>query len=120
MNQIFQIPAIFNKFESKANGAVKLVFTTQDGVRSDLLHTIISLIDNAGFLNFAVRMLEADDLVNLPKPDANKFPGQKTQSQRQRAVIYRLWEQAGKPGDWEEYYKNTMERIINQLKGNLD
>ena len=43
----------------------------------------------------------------------------KTPSQRMRAVIYILWKQLGEPGQYETYYRDKMERIINQLKDKI-
>lgn len=44
----------------------------------------------------------------------------KTQSQRLRAVIYRIYEQSTKDVGFEEYYQNIMEKIIHQMKERLN
>ena len=44
----------------------------------------------------------------------------KTQSQRLRAVIYVYWEQQGKKGTFEEFYRVTTEKIIDFIKGKLE
>jgi len=45
----------------------------------------------------------------------------KTQSQRIRGVLYRLWEQEGKPDeDFELFYRSWTEKIIIWLKGKLE
>ena len=36
--------------------------------------------------------------------------GQKTQAQRLRGVIFRLWEQNGNKGDSETYYRAMLEK----------
>lgn len=118
--QIFQLPAVLNKYESKANGAVKFSFTTQDKVPVDALANIMRFIDNAGWLNFAVREIEAVDLLDLPKIDPIKTDAAKSPGQRLRAVIYLYHiQKGGKKEDFETYYLNTMERIINQYKDKL-
>jgi hypothetical protein len=118
---IFQIPAILNKYESKANGAVKFTFTTYDDIRADLLATIISFIDNAGFLNFAVRKIEAEDLVDLPEIDPAKYDEAKSPSQRLRAVIFLYHQQkGGTKQNFREYYLKAMERLINSYKDKLE
>ena len=58
------------------------------------------------------------------KPDGiekiDKEVGTKTQSQRLRAVIYILWEQEGKQGNFDDYYRNYTEKIIDWIKSKLD
>lgn len=44
----------------------------------------------------------------------------KTSSQRLRGVLYVLWEQQGKQGEFETFYKSYMEKIIDWIKGKLD
>jgi hypothetical protein len=118
---IFQIPAILNKYESKVNGAVKFTFTSQDGVDTALLAKLISFIDNLGYLNFAVRQIEAADLINLPEPDKTKYDKGKTPAQRLRAVIYLVFkEKGGDDTEFPAYYDKAMETLIQQVKGKLE
>ena len=44
----------------------------------------------------------------------------KTQSQRIRAVLFLLWRQAGEKEDFEDFYRNKTEQIIEHLKSKLD
>lgn len=44
----------------------------------------------------------------------------KTPSMRLRACLYVAWEQAGKPGEWEDFYRHKMEFYINDIKNNLN
>ncbi len=44
----------------------------------------------------------------------------KTPSMRLRAVIFILWKQEGEPGDFQQFYKDTMEKFINHVKGKLE
>lgn len=43
----------------------------------------------------------------------------KTPSQRLRGVLYVLWEQTGKSGDFETFYRQKMEGLINLIKNKL-
>ena len=45
---------------------------------------------------------------------------QKTPSQRLRAVMFLLWRQSGNTDDFENFYRNSMEKIIDALKAKLD
>lgn len=49
-----------------------------------------------------------------------EFKGEKSPSQRLKAVIYRLWEKNGSKGDSESFYRSTMEKLIESLKERLD
>ena len=44
----------------------------------------------------------------------------KSQSTRIRNVLYRLWEQGGKQGNFPDFYKNKTEMIIEWVKKKLD
>jgi hypothetical protein len=50
----------------------------------------------------------------------DKEVGSKTQSQRLRAVIYILWEQEGKQGMFDDFYRSYTEKIIDWIKSKLD
>lgn len=43
----------------------------------------------------------------------------KTPSMRLRACLYVAWEQAQKPGEWEDFYRRKMEHYINDIKSHL-
>lgn len=43
----------------------------------------------------------------------------KTSSQRLRGCLYVLWEQKGKEGTFEDFYRTYMEKIINWIKQKL-
>jgi hypothetical protein len=59
---------------------------------------------------------DAGDIVKLPKVAK---PDIKSRSQRLRDVLFRVWEQEGKPGTQEEYYAAEMERIIASYRRRL-
>lgn len=44
----------------------------------------------------------------------------KTSSQRLRGCIFVLWEQQGKNGEFEIFYKSYMEKIIDWVKSKLE
>lgn len=45
---------------------------------------------------------------------------EKSPSQRLRAVLFVLWEQRGSKGEFEEFYKESIERVIKRIKEELD
>ena len=56
----------------------------------------------------------------LPDIEVDKELNQKTPGQRLRAVLYVLWEQKGKQTEFETFYKEKMEKIIEQIKQKLE
>jgi hypothetical protein len=58
--------------------------------------------------------IEAFDSVDMDLVDAKITP-----SQRLRNILYRLWEQAGKEGDFKEFYRVKMETLCEHFKGKL-
>lgn len=56
-----------------------------------------------------------DEVVKIDKDMETK-----TSSQRMRSVIFLLWRQLGEPGQFETYYRDKMERILDQLKSKIE
>jgi hypothetical protein len=52
--------------------------------------------------------------------ERESFIEQKSQSQRFRNVLYILWEQRDKQGDFEVYYTTVLERLIDIVKQQLE
>ena len=48
-----------------------------------------------------------------------KLAKRKSQSQRLRNVLYKVWQQDGE-GEFKEYYRHQTERIIEHFKNKLD
>ena len=120
MSEIFQIQAVLTRYKSKLNKSIEFTFDSQENMSPEILSTFLNLHDKLGYLNFAVRKIEAADIARLPEPNADEYVQGKTQAQRLRAVIYILWEQKGKKGNPDDHYKKTMENIISQLKEKLE
>lgn len=57
---------------------------------------------------------------SVPAEKIDKDIRGKTQSQRLRGVIFVYWEQQGKPGEFEDFYRTETERIIGLYKSKLD
>jgi hypothetical protein len=119
--KVLQVPAILNKFESKADKTVKLTFTTLEGIPADLLALLLSWQDNHGFLNYAIREIEFEDLTDLPKIDTSKAPGVKPKSVLMRQVIYKLHVQnGGTKENFQPYYNKTMDKLTKFITDKLE
>ena len=110
-----QLPAIFSKITSRADGSFKLEYETRE-LGSEAA-TLMDLIHQEGWLLFDPNELQEAD---VPDEKADSMTGQKTKSQRLRGVIYKIWESKGSSGSFETYYQNYMETIINQLKEKIE
>lgn len=107
-----QLPAIFNKITSRADGSYKLEFESRELSGMDASN-LLSLLRQEGWLLFAPNELQEQD---IPDEKADSMTNQKTQAQRLRAVIFKIWQTNGQSGSFETYYLYYMEKIIGQLK----
>lgn len=111
-----QLSAQLLKVESRADRTYKLIFNTQE-LQGEEAAKLLPLLLSQGWLLFSPDELEEAD---VPDAKPESMTGQKSQAQRIRAVLYRKWEQQGKNGDFEMFYKIATERIIDQVKASLD
>jgi hypothetical protein len=106
------LAAIFSKITSRADRSYKLEFETRELSGQDAT-TLMQLLHNEGYLLFAPNPIQETD---IPDEKADSMTNQKTQAQRLRAVIFKIWETNGKNGSFETFYQSYMEKIIGQLK----
>ena len=109
------LAAQLTKVETRADRSVKLVFDTRELGEDSA--TLFKLAHSEGWLLFSSNELEESDIPD-EKPDA--MVSTKTQAQRLRATLFVLWQQRGKQGDFEAYYRTQMERIIESIKDKLE
>ena len=112
-----KLPAILNKAETRIDRSVKLVFETRELGGNDMA-ILFGLAHQEGWLLFSPN----DDLTQADVPDEkpDAMMQTKTQAQRLRNIIFLLWKQGGEKGAFDDYYKVTTERIIEQLKDKLE
>lgn len=60
------------------------------------------------------------ELKDLDSVDMDIEDTTKTPSKRLRSVLYILWDQGVKDVEFKEFYKNRMNRLIEQIKDRLD
>lgn len=114
---IVKLPAIFSKVTSRVDKSYKLEFETRELSGNDA-STLLGLLQQEGYLLYSPN----NDITEKDIPDekADTMTGRKTQAQRLRAVIYRIWESKGSNGSFETYYQSYMEKVIDQLKEKID
>ncbi|MDD5050980.1 MAG: hypothetical protein PHV93_04580 [Candidatus Pacebacteria bacterium] len=111
--KVFQIPAILTRVAFKVDGGLSLGFVTQELSTGEKV-LVGEFVNQTGYVMFAANEFEDADVPKENAPDDSK-----PASQRLRAVIYKLWERK-KDGDFEVYYRNQMEKIIQHYKEKLN
>lgn len=118
MTELVQIPV----HHIRDNGSMA------DGGRKYTVYTpellpehIVALADAGRKAGWMVYKVNAElSVADIPKDDAPVEADMKTPSQRLRAVIWRIWEANGSKGDFEGYYRRSMEALIEKLKQRLE
>lgn len=111
---IFQAPAIIKVGAPTADGGVSIRFTTNEISDEEKLK-LLKFHNSFGWLLFKETAFKDEE---VPKDDAEQEG--KTPSQRLRAVIFRFWKQKGEQGDFNTFYRQTIEKFIEIVKENLD
>src|ERR1043165_342681 len=118
MEDLLQIECTAEPFRGLANRSIKFQFVSQENQSDEVLGKVASFTGKYGWLVFlpGKRVIpeQVADLPSLTDEDGGKSP-----AQRLRAVLYRCWEQEGKEGDYEIYYRTMMGKIIDHLKEKL-
>lgn len=111
---MLKLPAILSGFSSRADGSAGVRFATQELTDQDF-GELKKNLNLYGWLLFSENPIQPSDVPTEYAEDKNKTP-----SKRLRAVIYKLYEQEGKQGDFEVYYRAKVEKIIDAYKAKLD
>ena len=112
-----KLAAIFSGVRSRKDRSYSLSFDTRELDGTDAA-ALLSLHQTEGWLIFSPT--EDVDEQDIPKEKANAGLGTKTPSQRLRAVLFVWWEQKGKPGDFEDFYRSKVETLIEIVKEKLE
>lgn len=112
------LPAQLTNISSKADRTWKLQFATRELSGSEAAH-LTEMILNEGWLLFTPNETDIAE-TDVPKEQADSMTDGKTPSQRLRGVIYVYWEQKGKKGSFENFYRSVLEQIITQYKEKLE
>ena len=119
--QIFQIPGEISKFETMAQGAIRLRVDSQEAIEPEYQARLFALCNKVGWFTFNATKIEAQDLLDLPDFDPSKYDSAKSPSQRLRAVLFLVHKsKGGKKEDFDAYYINVMNKLIEQYKGKID
>lgn len=119
MNETILIPAIYEGSRDLKDRSKKLTFQTNE-ITPEQAANLQTMVQQFCYLGIKLEPFtkEQIEVINNLKNDFDEFG--KTHSQRLRAVLYRLWEQASEGyKDFNLYYAYKMEGFINHLKAKL-
>lgn len=109
-----QVPAILTSVSYSKDGGVRLGFSTQELSDEEKL-TISKYHQQFGYLLFKPNPFNTEDIPAESAEDRTKTP-----SKRLRAVLFLLWKQSKSTTDFDTYYKNQIEKMIEVIKEKLD
>lgn len=99
-----------------ADGTRRIMVYTQE-VTPEQLFEVLKHAGKFGWFVFSDTGIKESDLPTEPIPEFSK---QKSLSERLRNTIFRLWEKKGSKGDFEDYRRKYMERLIDLTKQKID
>jgi hypothetical protein len=111
--------AVLDGYARRKDKSVSLRFVT--GEKSSLeIASIDQMCEQFGYLYFkAEETLTPNEVKELDTVDTDLFDNPRTQSQRLRGVLFKVWEQGGRHGEFKDFYKSETERIITHYKTKL-
>jgi hypothetical protein len=110
----FQVPAILTSFSTKADGGASIRFSTNEVTDADFL-VLKKSHQQYGWLLFQENPYQPSDIPTEAAENPSKTP-----SKRLRATLFVLWTQQGSQGDFEAFYTERMNKIIDYVKAKLD
>lgn len=116
-----QAGAILTGYRRLSDRSVNLTFNTAEQSPQSIME-IDSLLQSHGVLYYrSVDRLTKSEIEELDKFDTDLYEQNKSQSQRLKNVLYRLFEQNNNGyADFKDFYKFETEKIINHYKNKLD
>lgn len=119
MTKAIAVPAQIIKIETKSDNSIKITAVTMLETTPEESTILFSLRNKSGYMAFSESMIKEEVFKDLPevKPE---FAGEKSPAQRMRAALFVWWEQTGKQGEFELFYRRHYERMIDQVKEKLN
>lgn len=106
-------------YQRRKDRTVSLRFVTQEKTSTEVAE-IDQLLDTFGVLYFrGEEEINKDEIQELDAVELDLYDEPKSQSQRLRNVLYKVWKQSAQ-GEFKEFYKAETEKIINHYKNKLD
>lgn len=111
---MIKLPAYLTGFSSKSDGSAGIRFSTQELSAEDFSELSQDL-NKFGYLIFKENEVKLEDIPKEDAEDTNRTP-----SKRLRSVLFVLWKQEGSKGEFESFYREKVEKLIEMIKTKLD
>lgn len=106
--------AYVSKVMTMADNTIRIQLDTQE-MSAEKMSELFQLKGKLGWAFIKDDYITPEETeIPLTAPKARS--GERTQSQRLRAALFKVWETSGIPVDFEIYYQEQMEHIINKVK----
>lgn len=109
-----KVAATLNGANSLADGGLSIRLHTQELSAQDKLE-IFEHLNKFGWLIFSENELQPEE---MPETEA-EFKGKK-QSQRIRNSLFVLWDKSGRPGKFDDFYRDRTDKIIEWIKNKIE
>lgn len=119
LNEGMMLAAIVENVSTRRDGTIKLTLGTQE-ISQGKAGELFTMQNKVVAIYISVKDSVPQKVMDMVDQADVDIPG-KTKSQRQRAVLYRIWEiQKEGHKTFESYYASKMEAHITDLKGVLE
>ena len=105
-------------YQRRKDKSISIRFLTQEKTSGEVME-IDQLMDTFGILYFrGEEQLNEHEIKELDEVELDLYDQPKSQSQRLRNVMYKVW-MMNQVGTFKEFYKAETEKIINHYKNKL-
>ena len=111
---ITPIPSYIKKITTLKDKSLQLVVETQD-LTPETKTYLFEMHDSYGWMIYFKNAPKLED-IQVPEGNAPENKEGKSPAQRLHAVLFVLWKQSGGQGDFDFFYKQEMEKIIDGVK----
>ena len=118
---MFQTYGIIDKVETKKDNSIKIIFITAQELSAGELAEMLEYRNKEGFVAFKETAITTDEMPADVVPENRvRKTDRKSQSQKLRAVLYRVWESKGIKVDFDTYYRQVLDSLIEYYKGKIE
>ncbi len=114
MKNLIQVPVSVTNMKPMADKSWRLTFDSEKELSGEEVKVLVDNYQGLGWLVYSPNEIQHTDI-----PEESVEGETKSQSSRLRSVIYILWCQQGKKGDFELYYRQYLETLITFVKSKL-
>lgn len=107
-------PVILTSASTRADGSIGLRLSTPE-LKPDEKTAFFELQGQSMKMLLQPESMEPAELKDVKGEFDNKTPGQ-----RLRATLFVLWKQQKEPGEYDDFYKRHMEKLIDFVKAKLE